>query len=709
MIKFKRRDILFTTTIKSKNKVLKITFVIKQFVIISKLLNFKTSKLKLMKKLTIILFLNFIIFSAMSQATSIFLDGTYDDWENVTHSIDDNLNDGYEIDFIKFTVTNDSNFLYIKLEFSEEIDLTDDNNIYLSIDADNNTNTGYPMNGIGSEMNWNFGQKSGYYNSNGGYEVISFSDIQLRNLPTVTSNIFEIAVGRNVKPNGTDNLFSGDTIKICFSDDISNGDDIPNEGEFFTYIFDNTSLPQMEPILLEKENSDFIRLMTYNIQADFDNNIGGLDDPERIPNLIRIFTAISPDIITINECWDTDVSVAENFLNTNMPLENENGWYVNKLDGANFTASRFPIIETWNVYQSENITACLFDLSEKNLQDILIISAHFKCCDDDPRRQLQADAFASFILDVKKPGGNITLPENTPFILMGDLNLVGVSQQLKTLITGDIQNIYTFGLPAPLDWDNTDLTDLISSQTDKRTAYTWRNDYSSYSPGRLDFMIFSDYTMTVEKAYTLQTEIMPQSRLNLYELQQFDTKNSSDHFPKIADFTIQERVIDTIPKLNIITPTNPEIIVTNTNYTISWNSYLIDTISEKTPANKLSFNWLVPRNIIVSDSQQIIIKDINSPAADTSNLFYISTAESLFSIFPNPAKDIIFLDFKNHKGYNDIREVEIIDLYGKTISHINLDENYRQSIDLSSYQAGIYYMKMIINNEIYFKKIVLIK
>ena len=55
---------------------------------------------------------------------------------------------------------------------------------------------------------------------------------------------------------------------------------------------------------------------------------------------------------------------------------------------------------------------------------------------------------------------------------MGDLNLVGDRQQLTTLVTGEIINTQLFGNGGPPDWDETDLEDLISQQTDKRTAYT---------------------------------------------------------------------------------------------------------------------------------------------------------------------------------------------------------------------------------------------
>lgn len=490
------------------------------------------------RKSIAVIFSLLISLTVKSQALPIYIDGTYLDWENAIHIHEDEMG-GEEIDFTKFTVTNDNDFLYLKIEFSNEINLTDNNEIYVDIDADNNAETGWEVNGIGSEMDWNFGQKFGYLNEGGSWDYISFSDIQLRLLPTVTSSIFEIAIGRHVKPNGSDFLFTSDTIKICFINDVSNGDHIPNEGAFFTYVFDNNNIDPPEPILLQKEDNESLRLMTYNIKNDFDNNIGGLDDPERIPNLERIFTALSPDIVTINECWNVTTTRARNFLNDVLPLGTSNGWYANRLDGANITASKYPITDTWLIHPERRLTACLIDLPDSFPTDILVVSAHFKCCDDDPTRQLEADAFVSFILDAKTPGGMIDLPQNTPFVLLGDLNLVGLSQQLTTILTGDVQDTYTFGNGAPPDWDDSDLEDLISRQTDKRMAYTWRNDWGSYPPGRLDFMIYSNSVMQVEKAFTLQTEVMPIERLELYGLEELDTKTSSDHFPKVTDFILE--------------------------------------------------------------------------------------------------------------------------------------------------------------------------
>jgi len=43
--------------------------------------------------------------------------------------------------------------------------------------------------------------------------------------------------------------------------------------------------------------------------------------------------------------------------------------------------------------------------------------------------------------------------------------------------------------------------------------------------------------MKDEKSFVIQTEIMSADRLTQYGLRQFDTRNASDHFPKITDYS----------------------------------------------------------------------------------------------------------------------------------------------------------------------------
>ena len=142
----------------------------------------------------------------------------------------------------------------------------------------------------------------------------------------------------------------------------------------------------------------------------------------------------------------------------------------------------------------------------------------------------------------------IDLPQGTPFVYGGDLNLVGYAQQLTTLITGDIQNTATYGNGGSPDWDDTEVTDLVSLQTDNRLAFTWNSETSRYPAGKLDFMLYSDAVTTAEKSFVLRTEIMPTARLQQYGLAQDDTESASDHYPVVADFSMPTTL--SVPNIN---------------------------------------------------------------------------------------------------------------------------------------------------------------
>ena len=243
-----------------------------------------------------------------------------------------------------------------------------------------------------------------------------------------------------------------------------------------------------------------------------------------------------------------------------LPTGTSQGWYIEKLGGL-ITASRWEIIQQWQSLTRQ--FPVLIDLPSSYPTDLLFTNAHLNCCDADAARQDQADQHAAFILDAKAPGGIITLENNTPFMYSGDLNLVGYAQQLITLKTGDIQNTANYGNGAPLDWDDTDLTEQNCLQADERMGYTWRSDGQGFPPGKLDYIIFSDHTLSAQKSFVLQTEVMPLERLTQYNLAPFDTINASDHFPVVTDFSINENLSTTTNELAETTlypnPTNGSV------------------------------------------------------------------------------------------------------------------------------------------------------
>ena len=505
---------------------------------------------------SIIIVLTFLISDSLcSQSLPIFLDGRTEDWNVPVPTYIDTENDGNLYDFKYISVTNDEQFLYIRLKTTPFLKLTEDNQLSIFIDGDNNGSTGYQINGIGAELRFNFGTRDGtiYYT---GTTSISHSDIQFRSLPTVTDTVYEVAIGRQFIPpaNGTG------TIRIFLIDNASNGDWMPNSGETFAYTFDESPTEPLVPTELNREDTTFLRIMDWNVLND------GLLVPSRQPSFSRLLQAISPDIICFNECFNSSATQVKNVIDQMLPGTN---WNAVKLDAGNVTVSKYPILQNWSVYPGHRITASLIDLPEWFSKDLMVINSHLKCCGgqtNDDKRQLEADATITFILDAKTPGGVIDLPTETPFVILGDLNLVGDRQQLITLLTGEIINTSVFGNGGSPDWDNTDLEDLLSRQSDKRTAYTWRDDGNSYPPGRLDYQIYSNSVINVEKDFVIQTEVMNATRLNQYGLQLLDTRTASDHFPKVSDFSFdtitsvhhQTNLVEFNLKQNYPNPFNPK-------------------------------------------------------------------------------------------------------------------------------------------------------
>lgn len=546
-----------------------------------------------------ILFPFFILFVSVStsslfgQALAIGLDGRFNDWTSEAASYTDTQGDGNSFDLLSFKVSNDSNFLFIQLVLDREIQLNNGNNLYLEIDTDNDASTGYQVNGIGAELGIAFGTKTFYFNPASGTVQVSPYDIGFIALPTVSSDTFEMAINRHAVPDGINQLFTSNTIKICFKSD----DYMPDTGTTFSYTIDETPVETYNLVSFEKNNPSDIRLMTYNTLQD------GLisSDNQRVTAFKNIITAVNPDIITFNECWNTSKYQAETLLNSWIPLQGQD-WTCIKNDAGNITCSKYPVPAYYDIDPTgiNRITANLIDLPNSYPRDFLVINAHLKCCGDDDTRQTEVDAIINFIRDIKTSGGGITLPYGTPFVISGDLNLVGLSQQLTTLLTGDIIDNSTFGEDISPDWDNSGLNDIISFHTDKRFATTWC-DEGTYWPGRFDFAIASDIGATLSKAFTICTREMTSERLNQYNLNIDDTYIASDHLPKVTDFIIEDVPgnISDVRNSNINIYPNPAI---NKQFSVSSKTQInnIDIFSltgkiiysKKVDDNKININLL---------------------------------------------------------------------------------------------------------------------
>lgn len=468
------------------------------------------------------------LFSILIAGHPITIDGQFQDWDDVELAYEDESGP-WAPDFANIKITYDMDFLFIYFNFHEgEFLLQDNNAFHLYIDSDNNSETGYEKNGIGAELQWIFGQRQGTQYINGNTVSIWQNDITLRTGPTITSQEFEIAISRHC------DAFSGGIVegRMIIEDAPPNSDTVPNESGGIYFSIGEDAVPSPEPIPFERQHENDIRILSYNTLYT------GIVEPDRQPHFERIIKAVDPDIIALQEHSEWDE--IEDIIQSWFP---EDHWTASWTYRDLVVLSRFPLLNDANLISSERTMCALWNTESELGQNLLIINSHLSCCDNDDSRQQQVDEFMSVWRDWRLGGsGPFYLEVGTPFIHVGDFNFVGQNQQVKTLQYGDIMDENTYGSDYPPDWDDTPIIDLFSRHTEKRMGYTWRNDGSSFNPGKLDYIFYSDATIDSGRHYVVNTLAMSPESLANYGLEWDDTQEASDHLPRIFDISLDPNV-----------------------------------------------------------------------------------------------------------------------------------------------------------------------
>lgn len=468
--------------------------------------------------LTVILFLPT---ATVFPAVPITIDGLFEDWDDVPVAYTDATGDGNQADFGMLKITNDETNLLLYITFVDgEHLLQNTNDIRLYIDVDNDTTTGLAIRGIGGDLAWCFGCRSGTWYTTTGSQNIWQSDLTLRMAPTITSTAFEISL---------DLAYSGsvaDTILLYWQESATGGDGLPNWGEVLSYVRDQTPVPLPDPIPITRFEAEDLRLITYNTLD------GGLLDSSRQERFHRILTALDPDVVAVQEHY-TETAPVMNLFQNWFPGTT---WYLSSLFHGNFVISRYPILQDAVLTTSERTMAVLLDTEDSLGSPLLVLNSHLACCQNDASRQEDADELTAVMREWRNNGtGPFPLAAETPIVHVGDFNLVGERQQLITLTAGDIVDESQYGADFPWDWDGTPLTDLFSRHTHLRMGYTWRNDGSSFSPGKLDYVLYSNSVLELGNHFVFNTLALPVTVLQNLNLEAEDTNLASDHLPRVVD------------------------------------------------------------------------------------------------------------------------------------------------------------------------------
>ncbi len=470
----------------------------------------------------------FILTGSSIFGQQIILDENYDDWlQNGISSFSDPISDAGPsgIDLTDIKISNDEDHLFLYVDLSKEMNLQSSNNLVLYIDTDNNPNTGFSKNGIGAEIVYFFGSRNGVYYGNSFSRQIYHNNINLITLPTVTSDKFEMSLTRKFTY-GSFETAMANNIKVIFSDESINGDRAPNQNGGYLYTFNSSTKNQYPTFSITKQDPNHLRILSYNVLKD------NLFNPLAQSAYKRIFEATKPDIIGFCEIYDYSSKQTADLVASYLPSTGAQKWYHSEVNPDIRVVSRYPVIDKRSI---DGNGAFLIDLGTKQ---VVFIVVHFPCCDNETDRQKEVDKVMAFVRSVRYGVSPFQVPQNTPIIICGDTNLVGLRSQQQTLITGDIKNNSLFGEDFDPDWDDTQLEDAKPKVTNLPSTFTWNNPYGSFSAGRLDYMFYTGSTLKLKNAFSLWTPTLTLSERIASGLQIDDIATASDHLPIICDFYI---------------------------------------------------------------------------------------------------------------------------------------------------------------------------
>ena len=322
--------------------------------------------------------------------------------------------------------------------------------------------------------------------------------------PTYAQDEFEIQVEL-----GGFNINEGDVISIQFdgSDQLS----APVE---FTF-------SQSPETPKRRSHSRYpgtdVRIVSFNTYYE------GLSDPNRQEAIGRLLNSVNGDVYCFQEEWKTE-SHGE-ILKRLMPLKNKGRWHIHKVHG-NVIASKYPLKALPS--KNDRYAAVYIGLAENRL---FIINVHLKAMGyidsrEDRLRIGQVNDILATIDEIYKGKyDEDDAPDKQPAIVMlGDYNLVGSRTPLDMIIEKKVYGLKDWLIP-----------NLIGE-----SVVTWRGGpRASFSPGKLDYIVFSTGTLIPKNGFLTNSELLNQIELNQLRLDAADSK-ISDHLLITVDFQFSD-------------------------------------------------------------------------------------------------------------------------------------------------------------------------
>lgn len=297
-------------------------------------------------------------------------------------------------------------------------------------------------------------------------------------------------------------------------------------------------LAQTETFVDRWDNHD-LRVVSYNVL--WNTIFEGPSTSELPGRFARVINALQPDVLALQEVT-RGASATAQLLNSIAPLPEGATWHAHS-HSDNVILSRFPFAQT---LQAGGHADVLVDLPDDRFdRDLFVLGDHLPCCSHEPGRQFEADQIVRWLEDGRTAGGEFDLPDETPMLVVGDLNIVGSGRPLETLLTGDLFDNDRFGPDSPPDWDGTPLVDARPPHNGTGPEdYTWRDDTQRFDPGILDFVLYTDSVLETANRFvlnpaTMSAEDRAATGLQPADVQIDETLGIYDHLPVVVDFRLR--------------------------------------------------------------------------------------------------------------------------------------------------------------------------
>ena len=530
---------------------------------------------------------------ASEPAVPIWTDGSFDDWAGVPATVTDPLRDvppGSPVDLVSVSVRDDPRFIHLLIDLGDTVTVQGmPGTVEVVLNVDGDGGTGATHGGVeGADLAivlsrqrepaadvHGAGVGVRRIGEGGPGEIEGAAGVGLVVSPTHSSDRFELRVDRvgewveggagpsEVAGAGgarTGRTESGGGGVLAGRLRYLRADSVVDETPLFTHAL--VTDPGVDPPLLGAEavarTPNALRVVTWNVS---DENFR--DRPEAFR---RVLAALSPDVMLLDEVY-AEVTQAE-LVHFGERLAGEEGpgwdWWLATSGGRQRTvvgarglglrgeadlarvdhepgalegwlrevgdapeAPRMPPPSRLARAEADGGLSATGAWVTVDGRDILFVPVDLQSAgyDGSPRdrlRELQARTLNRALASV------LASRPDAGLVIGGDLNLVGSARPLARLRSG-------------LGSGGNDLGVARLPRLRDRSLVTWRTtrEGDPFSPGRLDYVLYRESVLQVERAFVFDAADLSPGALQLLGVREPDTLES-DHLPLVVDFRVRQ-------------------------------------------------------------------------------------------------------------------------------------------------------------------------